>query len=57
MFSPSRHSVTLCTSKFSINNSTFHPQFAFTYFVWFSKQTAVSPLFSVNSFVLLTEKD
>ena len=47
--------VTICTTNFTFNNSTFCPHSVFMCFVWISEQTAIISLYSINWLVFITE--
>ena len=40
--------VTICTTSFTFNNSTFCPHSVFMCFVWISEQTAIISLYNIN---------
>jgi len=40
--------VTICTTRFAFNISTFCPHHVFMCFVWISDQTAIIPLYNIN---------
>ena len=47
--------VTICTTSFTFNNSTFCPHSVFMCFVWIWEQTAIISLYSINWLVFITE--
>jgi len=49
--------VTVCTTSFSIQNSTFCPHTVFMCFVWISEQRAIISLYSINWLVFITETE
>ena len=49
--------VTICTSSFTFNNSTFCPHSAFMCFVWIWEQTTIISLYNFNWLVFITETD
>ena len=47
--------VTICTTSFTFNNSTFCPQSAFMCFVWIWEQTAIISLYSTDWLFFINE--
>jgi hypothetical protein len=47
--------VTICTASLTSGNSAFCPHSVFMCFVWFSEQTAIISLYSINWLVFITE--
>ena len=50
--SPHCSAVTLCTTFWTLDSSTFCPHSVFMCFVWFWEQTAIISLYSINWLVL-----